>query len=412
LRSFDFYARADFLDIRPNVEKSTQSFLSHSTFTCKRRIVSARRLSYSFWFAMTVEKPVKVLITAPSLDEKQNVSGISTVARLIIERGTFEYKHFEAGRRDGEPANVKWIGKQIASVARFRRELRRGGVDIVHLNTNFNPLAIVRDAVFASAARSAKIPVLAHVHGGRFLAEKFQSDWLKKIAEKMLRTANAVVVLSELEKKIIENRWQNLHVCVLENAVAVDEAIERKQENREKTLIFLGRLHESKGLSEIIEACRVLKKEGFDFRFKCFGAGEQKDFFVTEMSQILGDKFHYGGVIAGAEKWRELAKADVFVLPSRYGEGLPMAMLEAMAAGCVVVVSEMASVGAVVREGFNGFLVEPRNVAQLIEKLEPILSGEIDSEILRRNARETIKAKFDLNDYIKRLENIYLEIKK
>ncbi len=359
---------------------------------------------------MTVKKPVKVLITAPSLDEKQNVSGISTVARQIIERGSFEYRHFEAGRRDGERADAKWIWKQIASVRRFRREIR--GFDIVHLNTNFNPLAIVRDSVYAAAARFAKIPILIHVHGGRYLAEEFKSGRLKKIAEKMLSAGDAVVVLSEPEKKIVERRWRNLSVRVLENAVETDEAIDGdgERENAEKILIFLGRLHESKGLDEIAEACRRLKNENFRFRFRCFGAGERRDFFVAEMTKILGEKFYYGGVVSGAEKWKELARADVFLLPSRYGEGLPVAMLEAMAAGCVVIVSEMASTGAVVRDGANGFLVAPRDVNQLTEKLRLLLSGKIDSETLRKNARATIRAKFNLNDYIKRLENIYVEI--
>jgi glycosyltransferase involved in cell wall biosynthesis len=357
---------------------------------------------------MTVKKPIKVLITAPSLDEKQNVSGISTVVRQIIERGTCEYRHFEAGRRDGERAGAAWVWKQIVSVPRFWRAAR--GVDLVHCNTNFNPLAIARDAAYAAAARLAGIPFVMHVHGGRYLAEEFQSAGLKKIAGKMLRAADAVVVLSELEKKIVESRWHNLNVKVLENAVAIDEAIETRRERDEKTLIFLGRMHESKGLHEIIEACRALKTEGFEFRFRAFGAGELKDFFAAEMTKILGEKFHDGGIVSSAGKWTELAKADVFVLPSRYGEGLPMALLEAMAAGCVVVAAEMASVGAVVEDGVNGFLVEPRRAAQLVEKLKLTLSGKIDLESMRKNARETIRAKFDLNDYIERLENIYAEI--
>lgn len=363
---------------------------------------------------MTAAKPLKILLTAPSLDEKQNVSGISTVVRQIIRRGTsdnFEYRHFEAGRRDGERANAAWIWKQIVSVVDFRKALR--GVDLVHFNTNFNPLAITRDAVYARAARFAKIPFLMHVHGGRFLAEEFQNNFLKKIAEKMLRSADAIVVLSELEKHIIESRWRHLKdVKVLENAVAVEEAMEAKRENSGtgKTLIFLGRMHESKGLNEIIEACRVLKNENFEFRFDAFGAGEAKDFFVAEMSEILGEKFRYGGILAGTEKWRELSRADIFLLPSRYGEGLPMAMLEAMAAGCVVVVSEMASIGAVVSDGSDGFLIEPRSVEQLTERLRLLLSGKIDLETVRRKARKTIEARFDLNDYVRRLENIYREI--
>jgi glycosyltransferase involved in cell wall biosynthesis len=360
---------------------------------------------------MTEKSPLKILITAPSLDEKQNVSGISTVVRQIVERGSFQYRHFEAGRRDGEPADAAWIWKQIGSVARFRQAVRGGQFDVAHINTNFNPLAIARDAVFARAASRAKVPVLLHVHGGRFLAEEFRRSWLKRLAGKMLESAAAIVVLSELEREIVAERWPDLkNVRVLENAVAIEEIGERRENGDEKILIFLGRLHESKGLNEIIEAVRVLKNEEFEFRFRCFGAGGRRDFFVAEMTEILGDKFYYGGVVGGREKWVELSGADVFLLPSRYGEGLPMAMLEAMASGCVVVASEMASVGAVVRDGRNGFLVEPKNAAQLIEKLRVILTPGADFSAVRENARRTIRERFDLRHYVARLENIYREI--
>jgi glycosyltransferase involved in cell wall biosynthesis len=243
------------------------------------------------------------------------------------------------------------------------------------------------------------------------LAQEFENRFFARTAEKMLRRASIVIVLSELEKEIIEKRWQNLSVRVLENAVSLDETQKIKAETDEKSIIFLGRLHESKGLFEIIKACRILKDEGFEFCFNCFGAGEMKDFFTAEMTAILGEKFYFGGVISGAEKEKALNEADIFLLPSRYGEGLPMAMLEAMAARCVVVVSEMASIGAVVKDGVNGFTVEPQNVPQLVGKLKSLLSGEKDWESLRENARTTIQQNFALSDYIKKLEKFYTEIK-
>jgi len=358
---------------------------------------------------------MKILITAPSLDEHENVSGISSVVRLIMEGSRENFYHFQAGRRDGEAAGIIWIFKQMNFVPQFLRAIEREKIDVVHINTALNPLSIARDFFFVNAARIKRRPILLHLHGGRFLAEDFQNLLLKKLTEKMLRTASVILVLSELEKQTITNRWKSLNVHVLENAVAVDEIgkLERFENEREneKTIIFLGRLHESKGLREIIEACRRLKDENFHFRFKCFGTGELKDFFVGEMTSILGENFFYGGVISGEEKWKQLSQSDIFLLPSKYGEGLPMAMLEAMVAGCIVVVSEMASVGAVIKDGVNGFLVEPRNVPQLIEKLKMLLSGGIDWKTLRRNAQETVAKEYNLPDYIKKLEEIYAEIR-
>ncbi len=349
---------------------------------------------------------MKILITAPSLDETENVSGISTVVRQIIERGNFDYTHFSAGRRDGERQNVAWIFRQINLPRQFRKELHDGKFDIAHINTAFNPLSIVRDFALV---RAANCSIFLHIHGGKFMAREFENALIKKTAEKMLRSSDVIVVLSELEKQIIENLWQGLNVKVLENAVAVEDF--SSAQKKKNSMIFLGRLNESKGLNEIIEAIKILKSENYDFTFRAFGAGEIQDFFVGEMTKILGDKFYFGGVIAGKAKQKELAESDIFLLPSRYGEGLPMAMLEAMAARNIVVVSEMASIGAVVKDDFNGFLIEPQNISQLVEKLKIILSGKKDFENLRRNARKTVEEKFNLTDYINKLENIYREIR-
>ena len=216
---------------------------------------------------------MKVLITAPSLDEKENVSGISTLVREIIEHGNQEFYHFQAGRRDDENINLRWIFEQIFLTPRFVWTLYREKIDLVHINTALVPLSIIRDAALTFAARLANRPVLIHPNGGRFLMEDFTNRPLAWTTEKMFRAAGKVLVLSEHERASVTSRWRNLDVRILPNAIATGEVpnVERDLKG-EKTIIFLGRLHESKGLHEIIEACRVLKNENFNFKFNCFGA--------------------------------------------------------------------------------------------------------------------------------------------
>ncbi len=135
-----------------------------------------------------------------------------------------------------------------------------------------------------------------------------------------------------------------------------------------------------------------------------------KDVFLDQMREALGDRFHYGGVVTSIEKWRHFAEADIFLLPSIYGEGLPMAILEAMAAGCVVVASEMASVASVIDDGVNGYLVEPRNTEQLITNLKSILEHRSEWKPVQEAAVATVREKFAISDYIKKLESIYKEV--
>lgn len=352
---------------------------------------------------------MKVLITAPSLDERKNVSGISTLVREIIKADENNFVQFIAGRQDGEKKSVGWLMKQIALPVRFRQSIRDQKPDVIHINTALVPLSILRDASLVFSAKRTKIPTLLHLHGGRFLVEDFSNKFLERVAVKMLKAADKIIVLSEIEKENLTRRFQDLKIEVLPNAVSIKE-LDTEKNGAGKTIIFLGRLHESKGLNEMIETCKILEKENVDFKFRCFGAGAERDFFVGEMTKILSENFFYGGVISGEEKWSELSKADIFLLPSRYGEGLPIAMLEAMAAKCVPIVADVASVRAVVKNGENGFLVEPYNAAQTADVLKDLLSDKFDWKTLRENARRTIEENYSMGNYVQKLDGIYGEI--
>ncbi len=350
---------------------------------------------------------MKILITAPSLDENQNVSGISTIVRQIVRYGSLDYEHFAAGRRDTEKANALWLAKQMALPFRFFERCRTGRPHVVHVNTALNPLSIWRDAALTWAARAAGRRVVVSIHGGKFLLEPFTDKRLESVALSMLRRASAVVVYSELEKEQILGRWPALPIRVLGNAIPFAEVPKVARNNAEPLLIFLGRFHESKGLQETIDAARILSNEGYRFRFDAYGEGPQREAFLSGMRSALGDRFHYGGIVAGDEKWQRLAAADIFVLPSRYGEGLPMAMLEAMAVGCVVVVADVASVITVVTDGVNGYVVEPKRADQLVSRLRRLLEDRDGWAQVQQNAIATIRDDCAIADYMRALEGIY-----
>ena len=87
-----------------------------------------------------------------------------------------------------------------------------------------------------------------------------------------------------------------------------------------------------------------------------------------------------------------------------------MALLEAMVAGCIPIVSDVGSIGKVIENGENGFLIKTRDVSQIVERLKYLLSDQTDWGNLRKNAKKTIAERFDLKDYIKKLEHIYREM--
>lgn len=353
---------------------------------------------------------MKIVITAPSLDEHRNVSGISTVVRQIIEHSNFQYAHFTAGREDGEKAGPSWLLKQAALPVRFFTRILKEKADLVHINTALTDRSIWRDAALTHAAKLSGRPILLTIHGGKFLTNDFESKRLESTTERMLRRAKTVVVLSDHEKHEVEKCWSGLNIKVLPNAIPSPPQPAVTRNNPKPVIIFFGRLHESKGLDEIVKACRRLRNDVVDFQFNCFGDGPMREVFLAQMREVLGDSFHYGGVVTSNDKWRQFAVADIFLLPSIYGEGLPMAILEAMAAGCVVIASEMASIASVIDDGVNGYLVEPRNTEQLIKTLKAVLGNSSGWKPVQAAAVRTVREKFAISDYIEKLEGIYKEV--
>jgi glycosyltransferase involved in cell wall biosynthesis len=352
---------------------------------------------------------MKVLITSPSLDEEENVSGISSLVRSLIEKRAADYVHFEAGRRDGEAANAGWIARQFSLPFRFLAKLRSEKPDLIHLNTAFIPLAIVRDAALAGAASITHVPVLLHIHGGPFVMGEFANGALEAAARGMLKLCAISVVFSRREAESIERRFK-VTPRVLPNAIPLDGVIETDRPKGEKTFIFFGRLNRSKGVDRIVDACRDLKAQGFDFKFVCYGAGPEEASFRSKMTKILGDRFSYRGVSKGnTAKWKALSEGDIFFLPSR-DEGLPLALLEAMASGCVPVMSASGAVADVIEDGSNGFLINASDTAATVTRLKFLLSESVAGwNELRKNARATVRERYDFADYVARLRALYKE---
>lgn len=327
----------------------------------------------------------------------------------IIDHASCEFTHFLAGRKDAEGLDLSWAIGQLQLPLRFRRAIANANPDIIHINTAFEPRSIVRDLILAKAA-GRKRPILVHVHGGRFVLNEFSNSTLASLARKLLRTASRVIVLSDAEAAGVAKLVPDLKPTILPNAVAADSFPLVKREWQTKNIIYLGRFHEAKGLNDIVESCQALGAEDYKFEFSCYGAGPDQERFVSTMTQMLGENFHFGGVVSGDEKVRAFSSADIFLMPSRF-EGLPLSLLEAMAAGCIPIVSNRGAMPSVVEDGRNGFLVEPGDVAQIVGKLKFLLSeNEAGWNAIRENARRTIVDGYDLAQYSRRLEDLYGEL--
>lgn len=353
---------------------------------------------------------MNVLITAPSLDVNKNVSGIAAVVNTIIDNNKSNtYVHFLEGREDGATGilnRVLTIGKSYFQLANI---LYKQQINLVHLNLPLNPPSIIREFLAFSIVRLFGKKVLLHLHGGRFLLQKPVNPMLKAMIQSMYVRSHSIVCLSSLEKESLKKEYALNEVMVLENTVdASFGKLERQiRTSQQLTVLFMGRLHASKGIEIILEAVRMLAIKGTTgVQFIFCGMGPLLP-DVLQMEQAYPDQVTYMGIVSGAQKTDILMKAQVFILPSLYGEGLPVALLEAMAAGLVPVVTSDGSMGSVVTTNETGILVEKNNSAPLVRALELLHRQPAELKRMARNARAATLDRFSVQKYVYSLNQLY-----
>jgi glycosyltransferase involved in cell wall biosynthesis len=177
-------------------------------------------------------------------------------------------------------------------------------------------------------------------------------------------------------------------------------------------VVSIGRLVEKKGFGDLIKACRLVKDRGLSFRCVIYGEGELRDELAGAVSKLglRGDV-----TLAGARTQQELQavlnQAQIFALTPCITDdgdrdGIPNALLEAMACGLPVVTTAVAGIPEVIVHGQNGLLAEPRDVTAIADDVALLLTDEERRRRLGSRARSEVQANFDRDANARRLASV------
>ena len=154
------------------------------------------------------------------------------------------------------------------------------------------------------------------------------------------------------------------------NAVARHQNFEGRIHRALLTIGFLGRLHLDKGGDFLLEACRMLKREGVPFRLEMAGDGALREQYVDFVKEHqLQDQVHFCGWIGEDEKADFFKRIDVLCLPSRK-EGLPVALLEGISCATPLVVSSCPGMVEVLNQAQCGIVFPIGDVSALANALK------------------------------------------
>lgn len=280
-----------------------------------------------------------------------------------------------------------------------------GKIKIAHLHVAERG-SFFRKAILARYLQKRGVKVILHHHGAEFeLFYSSLSEKKKTFVSSILTEVDLNIVLSQKLITMITTKAPQAKVEVLYNAVNTPSQNPYNKDS--KTVLFLGRLGERKGAYDLLKVIKMLDNEiDKEVKFAMCGDGEiaQIKQYITEHS--LQHRIEHVGWIDGEQKKKILANTMLNVLPS-YNEGLPMTILETMAAGIPNVSTNIASIPEVIINGENGFLIEPGDIEALYKSIKLVVNSlELRKEFSKKSF-ETISANFSLENNITHIKRIY-----
>lgn len=354
--------------------------------------------------AATRESRVHVLQLGPSFTVR---GGVTTVAQLICDYlpPYASIRHVPTMHEGSLLSRAMMFCRAVHTLSRV---LESNEPTVVHIHFASRGSAI-RKMLLAQQVVNARQPLIMHAHGGSFdTFHRSLPPFLRRMVNRTMQQANLVIVLSSQWRDfyIRECELAPSQVVVLPNPVRVPTRLPDRSHRAEVKFVHLAKLAKLKGSYDLVNAFQALPADlRARARLVLAGHGETEDLRRVAAGVPGIEVLSW---IETAERDRLLADSDVFVLPS-YVEGLPMALLEAMAAGLPSITTPVGGIPDCFTDGVEGLMVTPGDVPQLTEAMARLITDE--GLRLSAGQRAHMRARnYDVHAYARRLSDYYQRI--
>jgi glycosyltransferase involved in cell wall biosynthesis len=296
----------------------------------------------------------------------------------------------------------------LRGAARCAVELVRQRADLIHIHSA-SEASFWRKSIIVRMAFIAGVPSILHLHGGSFDRFSAQRGPLgRRWVVATLERATRCVALSESWRQKIAEIAPRARVIVIPNGVAGAPTSAHALDTP-PVVLFLGRLERQKGVFDLLRAFAVVSARLPDARLVLGGSGDLDA--VREQAERLqvGERVDAVGWLDDVRRDEWMGRASLFVLPS-YVEGMPVAILEAMARGVPVLSTRVGGVPDMIDDGINGRTVDPGDHEALTRAMSDLLADRRVAETFARRAKQKFEAMYRIDRIVEAISALYAEV--
>jgi len=355
----------------------------------------------------------KVLLISPI---PPPVGGIATWSLQILDyckrfpSSRFELFHYNSAVRNKRITDRRFLTRLISGIKDFiyhykciRIKVDEVKPDVVHI-TSSGSLGLLKEYFIVRNLRKKKINVIVHYRFGRIpeLYEKNNLEW--KLLYNLTKLCNKTIVLDSSSKRILDaSGFNNVHL--IPNPISEEKINSYKeQESRNKSILFVGHVIETKGVVDLVNAYYSLDLN-LDLDIVGPFEPEFKE-WILAISPEKSKKIKFWGELSTFEILKKMNSCRVFVLPS-HTEGFPNVILEAMSQSCTIISTKVGAIPDMLKDEC-GVIINPKNFTELADNLNHILKNNELSANLGLNARKKVLEEYTMPKIFSRLENLWI----
>jgi glycosyltransferase involved in cell wall biosynthesis len=373
-----------------------------------------------------------VIAIGPTTQNNTVLHGVSMMFQLIIDRlaeDGINTKVIDIGKSWFNPKSNRTSGEftltktvnYIAVLVWLLVTLLRSGKSVVYLTTAQSKVGFVRDFFIIRLCKIFGHKIIGQQFGANY--DSFynaQSPFFRRLITKTLQRLDLIVVEGDYTKELFnflpdyETRVFVLPNGLPERQLQLSGIPKSILPGEPVRLFYLSNLIQSKGCWDVLEASKILIKEhGLNihtvFAGKFLQAADDTMFQSSEEAKTafleyldkeqLAGQITYYDSLYGAAKAKEFAEAHFFLLPSYYlNEGQPVSVLEALAYGCVPIVTQYRLIPMMVNTG-NGFFVRPKSPGDIVATVLECAQHPDRYQEKSRQAIDTYTSRFTADKY-------------